>query len=69
MYYIKQITKDYILGYYTSPKTGSAQRALSALRAFQLCFSSNYFVDLKLWCEDTPTVDPPLLPPSLIITN
>ena len=49
--------------------TGSAQRALSALRAFQLCFSSNCFGDLYLWCEgrflkveDTPSVDPPYCP-------
>ena len=48
-------------------QTGSAQRALSFLRAFQLlCFSSNCFGYLYLWCEgrfleveDTPTVEPP----------
>ena len=40
--------------------------ALSALRAFQLCFSSNCFRDLYLWCEgrlleveDTPLLTPP----------
>ena len=53
--------------------TGSAQRALSGFRVFQLCFSSNCFGDiyLYLWCEgwflevgDTSSVDspPPLLP-------
>ena len=30
--------------------TGNAQRALNALRAFQLCFGSNCFGDLCLWC-------------------
>ena len=47
--------------YSKTGKTGSAQWALSVLRAFQLCFR-----DLYLWCEgrfleveDTPTVDPP----------
>ena len=51
-------------------ETGSAERALSAFRVFQLCFSSNCFGDLYLWCEgwflevEPPTVDPPpLLPP------
>ena len=54
--------------------TGSAQRALCALRAFQVCFSSNCLGDLYLylWCEgrflevDTPPpfVDPP--PPLLV---
>ena len=58
---------------FSSPKTGqtgSAQQALSALRAFQLCFSSNCFGDLYLWCEgrfleieDTP---PPLFTPPLL---
>ena len=47
-------------------QTGSAQRALCAHRAFQLCFSSNCFGELYLylWCEwrfleleDTPTVE------------
>ena len=36
---------------FSSSKTGGAQRALSALRAFQLCLSSNCFGDLYLWCE------------------
>ena len=35
---------------FLSSKTGSAHRALSALRAFQLCFNSNCFGDL--WCEE-----------------
>ena len=60
---------------FLSSKTGSAQRALSALRASQLFFSSNCFGDL--WCEgrfleveNTPTVDPPLLhnPPRTVST-
>ena len=47
-------------------ETGSAQRAISALRAFQLYLSSNCSGDLYLCCEgrflevyDTPTVNPP----------
>ena len=45
--------------------TGSAQWALSARGAFQLCFSSNCSRDLYLWgegrfseVEDPSTVDP-----------
>ena len=50
-------------------QTGSAQRALSALRAFQLCFSSSCFGDLYLWCEgrflevETRPPPPPVLTP------
>ena len=57
---------------FSSSKMGwtcSAQRALRAHRAFRLWFSWNGFGDLYLWregrfleVEDTPTVDPPLLP-------
>ena len=61
---------------FSSTKTGyigSVQRALSALGAFQLCFSSDCFRDLYLWCEgrflevkDTPAVDPPPPPQPLL---
>ena len=52
-------------------ETGSAQRALSAHRVFQLCLSSNWFGDLLLWrkgrflqVEDTHhNCWPPLLTP------
>ena len=48
-------------------KQGSAQRALSALRAFQFCFSPNCFGDLtvdKLLTLPTTAPTPPLLPPT-----
>ena len=69
--FFMQVFDRFIVWYFSSSKMGqmgSGQLDLSGLRAFQLCFSSNCFGDLYLWCggrflevEDT---QPPLLTPA-----